>query len=192
MFDTLSWVTLTVSAAIVVAFLSRALAKTPRGRLTAAAALTLWFGLVLAAGATGLIGPEGLGAPGLGAAVVAPAAILTALLAFVPSIRSAMLSISLPALVAVQAIRLLGVIFVALYAQGRLPAPFAPSAGWGDIGVGVAALPVAALMARFGSRVRLRSCGTSSASPTLSSRLRLAPPRRRVRSESLPDRRRAP
>jgi hypothetical protein len=129
----------------------------------------------------------------LGAAVVAPAAILTALLAFVPSIRSAMLSISLPALVAVQAIRLLGVIFVALYAQGRLPAPFAPSAGWGDIGVGVAALPVAALMARFGSRVRpVALCGTSSASPTLSSRLRLAPPRRRVRSESLPDRRRAP
>ena len=154
MFDTLSSVALTVSAAIVVAFLSHALAETPRGHLTVAAALTLWFGLVLACGSTGLIGPEGLGAPGLGAAVVAPAAILAALFAFLPSIRSAMLSISLPALVAVHAIRILGVIFVVLYAQGRLPAPFAPSAGWGDIGVGVVALPVAALIARFGARVR--------------------------------------
>ena len=154
MFDMLSSVVLTASAAIVVAFLSHALAETPRGRLTVAAALTLWFGLVLAFGETGLVGPERLGAPGLGAAVVAPAAILTALFAFIPAVRGAMLSISLPALVAVHAVRVLGVIFVALYAQGRLPAPFAPSAGWGDIGVGVAALPVAALIARFGSRVR--------------------------------------
>jgi hypothetical protein len=155
MFDTLSCVTLTVSAAIVVAFVSHALAETPRGRFTVAAVLSLWFGLVLVVGATGLVGPGGLGTAGLGAAAVLPAAILTALFAFLPSIRTAMLSISLPALVAVHAIRMLGVIFVVLYAQGRLPAPFAPSAGWGDIGVGVAALPVAALIARFGSRVRL-------------------------------------
>ena len=114
----------------------------------------LWFSLVLMVGETGLIGPERLGAPGLGAAVVAPAAVLAALFAFLPAVRGATLSISLPALVAVHAIRVLGVIFVALYAQGRLPAPFAPTAGWGDIGVGVAALPVAALIARFGSRVR--------------------------------------
>ncbi len=153
MFDTLSSVALTASAVIVVAFLSHALAETPRGRLTVAAALTLWFGLVLVIGATGLIGAKGLGAPGLGAAVVLPAAMLTLLYAFAPRIRSAMLSMSLPALVAVHAIRMLGVIFVALYAEGRLPAPFAPSAGWGDIAVGAAALPVAALIARFGSRV---------------------------------------
>jgi hypothetical protein len=155
MFDTLSTVALTVGAAIVVAFLSHAVAETPRGRLKAAGALVLWFGLVLVLGATGLIGPERLGAPGLGAAVVLPAAMLTALFAFVPSIRGAMLAIPLPALVAVNAIRLAGVLFVALYAQGRLPAPFAPSAGWGDIAVGAVALPVAALIARFGSRVRL-------------------------------------
>jgi hypothetical protein len=155
MFDILSTAALTVGAAIVVAFLSHALAETPRGRLTIAGALVLWFGVVLIVGASGLIGPAELGTPGLGAAVILPAAALTGLFAFVPLIRGAMGSVSLPALIAVHAIRVLGVIFVALYAQGRVPAPFAPSAGWGDIAVGVTALPVAALIARFGSRVRL-------------------------------------
>jgi len=46
------------------------------------------------------------------------------------------------------------VIFVVLFAAGKLPAPFAPSAGWGDILVGVMALPVALAMLRFGARAR--------------------------------------
>ena len=37
----------------------------------------------------------------------------------------------------------LGVFFIALWALGRLPAPFAPSAGWGDVLVGLTALPIA-------------------------------------------------
>ena len=65
-----------------------------------------------------------------------------------------MLAIPLPALVAVNAIRILGVIFLVLQASGKLPAPFAPSAGWGDIFVGVTAPPVAWAMLRFGSRAR--------------------------------------
>ena len=61
----------------------------------------------------------------------------------------------LPALVAVNTIRILGVIFVLLYAWGELPAPFAPSAGWGDILIGITALPLAWAVTRFGARVRL-------------------------------------
>ena len=37
--------------------------------------------------------------------------------------------------------------------RGDLPAPFAPSAGWGDIFVGAAALPLAWSIIRFGRRV---------------------------------------
>ncbi len=154
MFDTLSTIETTASAAAVVAFLSHALAETPRGRLTVAVALAAWFALVVALGATGLLGPDRLGTPALGLAVAAPAAALVALFALVPSIRDATLAIPLPALVAINAVRVLGVSFVTLYAEGRLPAPFAPSAGWGDIAVGIAALPLAALIARFGARVR--------------------------------------
>jgi len=43
--------------------------------------------------------------------------------------------------VGVHTVRLLGVTFVVLYAAHRLPAPFAPVAGWGDIFVGVTAAP---------------------------------------------------
>jgi hypothetical protein len=60
----------------------------------------------------------------------------------------------LPALIAVHAIRLLGYTFIVLYAKGRLPAPFAPSAGWGDMFIGATALPLTWAVMRFGARVR--------------------------------------
>jgi hypothetical protein len=44
--------------------------------------------------------------------------------------------------------------FLVLYAEGRLPAPFAPSAGWGDVFIGATALPLAWAFMRFGDRVR--------------------------------------
>jgi hypothetical protein len=51
-------------------------------------------------------------------------------------------------LIALHVVRVLGVSFVMLYAANRLPAPFAPVAGWGDIFAGVAALPVAWLVSQ--------------------------------------------
>jgi hypothetical protein len=51
-------------------------------------------------------------------------------------------------LVGVHTVRLLGVSFIILFAAGRLPAPFAPVAGWGDIFVGATAIPVAWLVYR--------------------------------------------
>jgi hypothetical protein len=155
MFDILSTAELTVSASIFVAFLSHALARTWRGRLTVAGVLAAWFALVLMIGATGALDPvRGLGAPALGLTVVLPLAALVCAFLVVPSIRNAMLETPLPALVAVNAIRVLGVTFLILYAAGRLPAPFAQSAGWGDIFAGVTALPLAWSIAQFGSRVQ--------------------------------------
>ncbi len=51
-------------------------------------------------------------------------------------------------LVGVHVIRILGVYFLVLYAQDRLPAPFAPLAGWGDTITGLAAIPLAWWLAR--------------------------------------------
>ena len=155
MFETLSAIALTASASIVVAFLSHALARTSLGRLAVAGVLGAWFALVLAIGAAGALDPvRGVGVPGLGLTVALPVAALAAAFFAFRTIREAMLAIPLPALVAVNAIRILGVIFVMLHAAGKLPAPFAPSAGWGDIFVGVTALPVAWAMLRFGARAR--------------------------------------
>ena len=46
-------------------------------------------------------------------------------------------------MIAVHAIRIVGFLFLLLFAAGRLSAPFAPSAGWGDIVAGATAVPVA-------------------------------------------------
>ena len=155
MFEILSAIALTASASIVVAFLSYALARTSLGRLTVAGVLGGWFALVVAMGATGALDPaRGIGVPGLGLTVALPVAVLAVAFFSAPSIRNAMLAIPMPAMVAVNAIRILGVIFLILQAAGELPAPFAPSAGWGDIFIGVTALPVAWAMLRFGPRAR--------------------------------------
>ncbi len=52
------------------------------------------------------------------------------------------------ALIGVNVVRVLGVEFLLLQAAGRLPAPFAPAAGWGDVAVGAAAPLVAWMVAR--------------------------------------------
>ncbi len=53
--------------------------------------------------------------------------------------------------IAIHALRALGFTFVVLYTAGRLPAPFAPAAGWGDIFIGVTALPLAWFISRNNS-----------------------------------------
>jgi hypothetical protein len=66
----------------------------------------------------------------------------------IPQARDALLSIPMPALVAVHAGRVAGVFFLLLYFDGRLSAPFAPVAAIGDIVTGAIALLLLALLAR--------------------------------------------
>ena len=58
-------------------------------------------------------------------------------------LHEALLEVPVALLIGVNTIRILGVVFLVLYAAGRLPEPFAPVAGWGDIFVGLAAGPLA-------------------------------------------------
>jgi hypothetical protein len=149
MFDLLSTAELTASAAIVVFFLSSILSNTARQRALVAAALVGWFSLVLAAGATGaLANPAGIGPAGTGLAVVIPIIVLAVLVLGTARGRELVRRAPLPALVGVHSVRVLGISFVLLYAAKRLPAPFAPVAGWGDIAVGLLAIPLALLLAR--------------------------------------------
>ncbi len=154
MLDILSTAELTVSASIAVGFLSLAMAQSAGGRIKILVALGAWFALVLAIGASGALSPAGGGAPALGLTVILPIAALVGAYFALPSIRDAMATTPLPALIGLHAIRLLGFSFIILYAEGRLPAPFAPSAGWGDVFIGATALPVAWAVVRFGARVR--------------------------------------
>jgi hypothetical protein len=154
MFEILSTAELTVAASIVVGFLSLAMAQTTSGRATVLVALGAWFALVLAIGATGALSPAAGGPPALGLAVVLPIVALVWAYFGLPSVGTAMAAVPLPGLIAVHAIRLLGFTFIVLYAEGRLPAPFAPSAGWGDVLIGATALPLAWAVTKFGARVR--------------------------------------
>jgi hypothetical protein len=153
-FDILSTAEETVAASIVAAFLALAMAQAARGRVTVLVALGAWFALVLALGATGALGPSLGGPPALGLAVVLPIAALVWAYFALSSVRNGMAATPLPALIALHTIRLLGFTFLVLYAEGRLPAPFAPSAGWGDMLIGATAPPLAWAVARFGARVR--------------------------------------
>src|SRR5260370_951313 len=66
----------------------------------------------------------------------------------IPQAREVLLSVPMPALVAVHAGRVAGVFFLLLYFDGRLSAPFAPVAAIGDIITGAVALLLLALLAR--------------------------------------------
>ena len=154
MLDILSTAELTLSASIAVAFLSWAMARSMGGRISVLVSLGAWFALVLAIGATGALGPAHGGAPALGLTVILPIAALVWAYLALPSVRHAMAATPLPALIGLHAIRVLGAAFIILYAEGRLPAPFAPSAGWGDVFMGVTALPLAWAVSRFGAAMR--------------------------------------
>jgi hypothetical protein len=119
------------------------------------AAHILWFVAVVALAGSGALawGLE-LGAPLLGLSIVTPIVALVVLATAVPATRRALASIPLPALIGVHAIRIVGLLFLLLLAGGRISAPFAPSAGWGDIVAGATAVPVAWALSSRGARVR--------------------------------------
>jgi hypothetical protein len=155
-FDFLSTVALTASAAIVIATLAIGFGATTSARINLAAALSAWFLLVVAFAATEIFHYERgiLGVQGLGAAVALPVIIVCLSVLRSKSLRRTLDEIPLSWLIGVNAVRVIGVDFVILYALHRLPAPFAPLAGWGDILVGVTALPVAYLVAHQPNKAR--------------------------------------
>ncbi len=143
-FDLLASIEMTVCAAIAISTLSIGFGENGLARVRIAGWLSAWFALVTIMASTGLLTyPHGLGTPGLGVAVAAPIIGLVATVLISPSLRQRLQSIPLPTLIGVNAIRILGVTFLILYGVGRLPFPFAPVAGWGDILAGVTAVPVA-------------------------------------------------
>ena len=139
-------------------------ASTRRAILATGAAWAVLIVLVAALGgfAPGVTGPV----PG---PIVAFAVLVVSLgVAWVrrPGFRNALLAIPLPVLVGLNAARLGGVFFLFLAASGRLSAPFASSAGIGDMITGAVAIPLALLLAR-GDRRRPWWLGVWNAFGTL-------------------------
>jgi hypothetical protein len=153
--DLLGGIELTASAAIVVAILAAGLHATTRTRAAIVAGFSLWFSVVTLLAATEVLHETGLSAQaGLGATILLPVVGMAAATLSSDKVRRALLAIPVSSLVAANTVRVLGISFLVLYAQGRLPAPFAPLAGWGDILVGSAAPLVAWLVAARGAGAR--------------------------------------
>src|SRR5215510_13683095 len=109
-------------------------------KITLAAVIGVWIGLAAAAAGAGWV-KIARPVPVVGLFVVIP--LLAAALATAwPAARKAMLSIPMPAMVALNIVRVFAVLFLMLAAEGRLSGPFPYSAAWGDIITGVVAVPV--------------------------------------------------
>ena len=138
---------------------ARELQLTPERRATllrtTATLLGGWLVLAFWLGAKGVYqGASGSMLPGLllGLAVVLPIVIGLTLAAASRTVRD-ILAVTPPhLLIGVQLYRLLGVVFLVLPAQERIPAEFANPAGWGDVVVGASAPIVAALYYRDAAR----------------------------------------
>jgi hypothetical protein len=146
MTDILLAIGFTVSAALLVGLFVGGWRGSTQSRTTLALAALAWFGAVVLLGESGMLAASRLGTPAIGAFVVAPIVIVAYLVRRVPLLRQVLLDTPVSIFVLVHVGRILGVGFLVLHAQGRLAAPFAPIAGWGDIFIALTAVPVALLL----------------------------------------------
>ena len=124
-------------------------------KLTTVAIAGLWIGLAIALATTGIYSATATPVPVMGAMIVSPALVVGAAALLFAKVREALLALPVALLVGLNALRIpAGAFMVLLALQGRLSGPFPQSAGWGDIIVGLMAIPLAAATARnlWGSR----------------------------------------
>jgi hypothetical protein len=116
--------------------------------LATVTAAGLWIGLAIALAGTEAYaaGPTPVPVIGVMAALPVLAAALAALLS--ARVRTALLGLPVTLLVGLNVMRIEGLFFLLLSAQGRLSGPFPLSAGRGDILVGLAAIPLMLALAR--------------------------------------------
>ena len=141
MLDALGAITLTVLGLASVAALILGSPLGPPAATRLAVVAGAWFVAVVVLTALGLF--TRVGPPAIVVAVLGPIAVGVGAALRGSAVRTLALGVPVALLVLVNAGRLLGAFFVALHADGRLPATFARTAGWGDIAVGLLALPVA-------------------------------------------------
>jgi hypothetical protein len=120
----------------------------PVQKLTAVALAGLWIGFAIALSSTGIYAVTSTPVPAIG--VIAGLPLLAAGLAvlWLARVREALLALPLPLLVGLNTMRIFGALFLLLAAEGRLSGPFPQSAGWGDVIVGLTAIPLTIAIAR--------------------------------------------
>ena len=113
-------------------------------RLALGASIGAWIALIIGITASGAL----RGSPIVLLVLFIVPLVAAGLAATSAAGRSAMMAIPAPLIIALNAMRVLGVFMLLAIADGRMSGPFPYSAGIGDIITGIFALPVASLAAR--------------------------------------------
>lgn len=130
---------------------THALPGTPGRRLALAAIAGGWVGLASALAAAGKLAfSPGNPVPLVGVLFALPLLVVGVVALSSERTRAALLAVPTPLLIGLNSLRVLGVLFLALAAVGRLSGPFPYSAGLGDIITGAIAIPLALKVARSG------------------------------------------
>jgi hypothetical protein len=148
MFDVIT--ALMVSAVLVIFLIMIISAASPRpaARAYAYGIAAAWVLSMIAVTASGGFAPGATG-PVPGPVLGFGALVIGGLVAWFgwPAFRETLLALPLSGMIGINAFRIAGIFFLILFAQGRLSAPFAQSAGWGDIITGFVAIPLAVMTA---------------------------------------------
>ena len=116
----------------------------------------LWIGFAIALATTGIYAATATPVPVVGIMVALPLVAIGAAASLSSGARETLLALPVPLLLGLNALRILPGAFILLLAsQEKLSGPFPRSAGWGDIIVGVIAIPLMLAAARnFAGRRR--------------------------------------
>jgi len=149
--EMLRTLTFGVTAGTVFAALLSTLPIRLNSRLILGAVIGGWITLVVALAGAGIVNHQPFALPVLFAIPLLAAAIGAAF----PAFRSAVMAIPMPLIVALNALRVLGVFMLLEGIAGRMSGPFPYAAGIGDIITGIFALFVARLAAKNVRDVRV-------------------------------------
>jgi hypothetical protein len=140
MLDFIGWIITAALMVLVVNTLIIFIDVSRAAKITLAAVIGVWIGLAAATAEAGWL-PVARPVPVVGLFVAVPL-FAAAFATTWPRARAAMLSVPMPAMVALNIVRIFAVLFLMLAAEGRLTGPFPYSAAWGDIITGVVAVPI--------------------------------------------------
>ena len=119
-------------------------------KLTAVALAGLWIGLAIALATTGIYASTATPVPAVGVMAGLPVVAAAVAALMFAGVREALMALPVPLLIGLNIMRALGAFFLLLAAQDRLSGPFPQSAGWGDVIVGLTAIPLTLAIVRQG------------------------------------------
>ena len=147
--DFIGGVILIAAVVVNISVFANALGISPPARIGLVAVGGAWTGLQLSLYAAGAYQSAAVQTfPLVGPMVVLPPIIVGFAAILSQRVRATLLAMPTQLLIGLNAMRAFGAFFLLLAAVGRLSGPFPYSAGWGDVIVGLTAMPLAMRVAR--------------------------------------------